>query len=111
MPNPQDTVQVLMPNVLRDRLAELRLHPRQPMYEIIEAALDYWEEMGGWAPVMPAPVDPYPPRTWVDAMQREMRERSRGTWVDSAVPASGQSSLSREARRGPLGRGLDTARR
>lgn len=56
MPNPQDTVQVLVPNVLRDRLASHRLHPRMPMYEIIEEALLFWEESGGWTPYMKAPV-------------------------------------------------------
>ena len=57
MPNPRDTVHVLVPNVLRDRLASHRLHPRQPMYEIIEEALDFWEHSGGWRPYVKAPVD------------------------------------------------------
>lgn len=56
MPNPQDTVTILVPTVLRDRLAALRLHPRQPYYEVLEDALAFWEEHGGWAPHLPAPV-------------------------------------------------------
>lgn len=48
MPNPVDTVNVVMPVVLRDRLARHRLHPRQPLYEVIEDALHSWEDAGAW---------------------------------------------------------------
>ncbi len=41
MANPQDTVCVLLPTIMRDRLVALRLHPRQPYYEILEGALDF----------------------------------------------------------------------
>ncbi len=46
-----------MPNVLRDRLAHHRLHPRMALYEIIEEALLFWEDAGGWQPFLRAPVD------------------------------------------------------
>lgn len=52
-----DHVSVDMPNVLRDRIARLRLHPRMALYEVIEEALEYWETAGGWLPHVPAPVD------------------------------------------------------
>ena len=58
--NPQDTVTILVPTVFRDRLAKLRLHPRQPYYEILEEAVSFWLEKGGWWPYVPAPVDPHP---------------------------------------------------
>lgn len=58
MPNPQDTVSILVPNILRDRLATHRLHPRMPYYEIIEEALLFWEARGGWTPFVAAPIDP-----------------------------------------------------
>lgn len=37
-----------IPFVLRDRLATGRLPPRQAYYEVIEAALDFWDDAGGW---------------------------------------------------------------
>ncbi len=46
-----------MPNGLRDRLAALRLHPRMAMYEVVEEAVSFWEECGGWFPYVKAPVD------------------------------------------------------
>lgn len=52
-----DHVSVDMPNVLRDRLARLRLHHRMPLYEVIEEAVEYWEACGGWLPHVAAPVD------------------------------------------------------
>lgn len=57
MGNPQDTVNILVPNVLRDRLATHRLHPRMPYYEIIEEALMHWEEQGAWIPFVAAPIE------------------------------------------------------
>ncbi|HUR61464.1 MAG TPA: hypothetical protein VM286_03765 [Candidatus Thermoplasmatota archaeon] len=53
----KDCVTLEVPNVLRDRLREHRLHPRQPLYEIVEEALSFWEEAGGWLPHTKAPVD------------------------------------------------------
>lgn len=50
MVNPIDTVNIVVPVVLRDRLALHRLHSRQPLYEVIEDALHSWEEGGGWGP-------------------------------------------------------------
>lgn len=57
VPNPVDTVNVVLPTVLRDRLAEHRLHARQPLYEIIEDALESWEAAGGWRPFTPLRLD------------------------------------------------------
>jgi hypothetical protein len=59
MAQAQDQVNVAMPNVLRDRLAGHRLHPRMALHEVIEEALDFWEECGGWSPYLRAPVDGY----------------------------------------------------
>lgn len=56
MPNPQDSVNLTVPNVLRDRIASHRLHPRMAMHEVIEEALLFWEESGGWTPFEKAPV-------------------------------------------------------
>lgn len=60
--NPQvgqakDQVNIALPLLLRDRLAALRWHPRMAMHEVIEEALDFWEDRGGWAPLVKAPVD------------------------------------------------------
>ena len=44
MPNSPDMVSVAMPVVLRDRLAALRVHPRQAFYEVVEDALDWFED-------------------------------------------------------------------
>lgn len=57
MAQARDHVNVTMPNVLRDRLAGLRLHPRMALYEVVEEALDFWQDAGGWAPLEKAPVD------------------------------------------------------
>jgi hypothetical protein len=40
MPHTQDMVSITVPVVLRDRLAALRVHPRQAYYELVEEALD-----------------------------------------------------------------------
>lgn len=53
----QDHVAIDMPNVLRDRIARHRLHPRMPFYEVVEEAIDFWESRGGWAGFRKAPVD------------------------------------------------------
>jgi hypothetical protein len=57
MVHARDCVTVEVPNVLRDRLARHRLHPRMALYEVIEEAVGFWEESGAWAPHVPAPVD------------------------------------------------------
>jgi hypothetical protein len=44
----RDNTVIEVPVVLRDRLARLRLHPRQAYFEVIEEALEFWEEAGGW---------------------------------------------------------------
>ena len=36
----RDSVTVEMPNVLRDRIQQHRLHPRMALHEIIEAAFE-----------------------------------------------------------------------
>ena len=59
MVHAKDCVTMELPNVLRDRIARHRLHPRMAMYEIVEEALSVWEEAGGWAPAERAPVDGY----------------------------------------------------
>jgi hypothetical protein len=50
-----DNVVIEVPIVLRDRLANQRLHPRQAYYEIVEAALDLWDDLGGWDYRKPMP--------------------------------------------------------
>ena len=45
MVNPDNTI-IEVPGVLRDLLADLRLHPRQPYYEVIEEAVLFWLECG-----------------------------------------------------------------
>jgi hypothetical protein len=41
---PGNTV-IEVPIVLRDRLAAWRIHPRQAYFEVIEEALDVWEDL------------------------------------------------------------------
>lgn len=36
------------PTVVHERLLKSRLHHRQALWEVVEAALDYWDENGGW---------------------------------------------------------------
>lgn len=40
----KDAVTIELPNVLRDRLARLKLHERQAFHEVIEGALDFYED-------------------------------------------------------------------
>ena len=40
-----ESTTVEVPTVLRDRLARLRGHPRQAMHEVIEEALDVYEDL------------------------------------------------------------------
>lgn len=54
MASPDNTL-LELPIVLRDRLAAQRLHPRQAYYEVIEAALDVWDDLGGWDYRKPMP--------------------------------------------------------
>ena len=51
----KDNVVIEVPIVLRDRLAAGRQHPRQAYYEILEAALDLWDDLGGWEYRKPMP--------------------------------------------------------
>jgi len=53
----KDCTNIEVPVVLRDRIAAHRLHPRQAYYEIIEEAIGWWEESGGWLPCVKAPLD------------------------------------------------------
>jgi hypothetical protein len=50
-----DNTVIEIPIVLRDRLARQRQHPRQAYYEVIEAALDVWDDLGGWGLGGPMP--------------------------------------------------------
>jgi hypothetical protein len=50
-----DNTVIELPVALRDRLARHRLHPRQAYYEVIEAALDVWDDLGGWDLARPMP--------------------------------------------------------
>lgn len=43
-----DMTTIEIPVVLRDRLRFLKAHPHQAYYELLENAIDYWEDMGGW---------------------------------------------------------------
>lgn len=47
MVHPDNTL-IEIPIVLRDLIAENRLHPRQPYYELVEDAVLLWLEWGGW---------------------------------------------------------------
>jgi hypothetical protein len=47
MASPDNTT-LELPVVLRDLIAENRLHARQPYYEVVEEAVLYWLEQGGW---------------------------------------------------------------
>ena len=38
-----DSTTLVVPTALRDRLARLKSHPRQPYHEVISAALDDYE--------------------------------------------------------------------
>ena len=53
----KDVVCIDVPVVLRDAIARHRLHPRMALHEVIEEALQWWEESGGWKPIPRAPVD------------------------------------------------------
>ncbi|MCA1819774.1 MAG: hypothetical protein LC620_06980 [Halobacteriales archaeon] len=55
MANRIDSTTMELPTVLRDRIASHRLHGRQAYYEVVEEALGFWEERGGWG-IRP-PVD------------------------------------------------------
>ena len=61
MVHPDNTL-IEVPIVLRDLIAANRLHARQPYYEVMEEALLFWLERGGWSPTLeqftdiPAPV-------------------------------------------------------
>ena len=40
----KDATTIELPNVLRDRLGRLKLHERQAFHEVIEEALDFYED-------------------------------------------------------------------
>lgn len=44
MANSPDMVAIVVPVVLRDRLAAMRVHPRQAYYEVVEEALDVFDD-------------------------------------------------------------------
>ena len=50
MASGRDMTTIDVPVVLRDLLALQRLQERQPYYEIVEEALSFWLEAGGWGP-------------------------------------------------------------
>ena len=39
-----ESTTIEVPTVLRDRLKRFRVHPRQAMHEVIEAAIDFYED-------------------------------------------------------------------
>lgn len=45
MVNPDNTL-IEVPVILRDLLADFRVHPRQPYYEVMEEALLHWLDNG-----------------------------------------------------------------
>ena len=57
MARAKDCVTIEVPSVLRDRIRTHRLHPRQPFHEIIEEALEWWENSGAWTPYTKAAID------------------------------------------------------
>ena len=48
--NRLDFKTIEFPVVVHARLVQARLHHRQALWEVVESALDYWEEAGGWDP-------------------------------------------------------------
>lgn len=44
MPRSKDATSIELPVVLRDRLIRLKIHDRQACYEVIEEALDVYED-------------------------------------------------------------------
>lgn len=49
-----ESTTVEVPTVLRDRLVRLRIHPRQAFHEVIEEALDVYEDLLQGARVKPS---------------------------------------------------------
>jgi predicted DNA-binding protein len=45
MPRAKDATAIELPVVLRDRLARLKVHERQAFHEVIEQALDVYEDL------------------------------------------------------------------
>jgi hypothetical protein len=52
-----DMTTIELPVVLRDLLRTQKLHREQAYYEVIEEALLFWMDHGGWRPLEVAPVD------------------------------------------------------
>lgn len=50
MTNRRDFKSIDFPTVVHERLVETRLHHRQALWEVVEAALDFWDAHGGWEP-------------------------------------------------------------
>jgi len=48
MPNRLDYASIEVPRILHERLTLAKEHYRQSYWEVIEAMLDYWEDMGGY---------------------------------------------------------------
>lgn len=44
MPRTKDSTTIEIPIVLRDRLLRFKRHERQAFHEVLEAALDYYED-------------------------------------------------------------------
>lgn len=56
MPTTKGATLVEMPIPLRDLIARQRLHPRQALHEIVEEAILFWQDHGGWRGVtLPPP--------------------------------------------------------
>lgn len=45
MPRAKDATAIELPMVLRDRLARLKVHDRQAFHEVVEEALDVYEDL------------------------------------------------------------------
>lgn len=56
MPRSKDATSIELPIVLRDRLVRLKRHERQACYEIVEEALDFWEDAARVERLPPAEV-------------------------------------------------------
>ncbi|MFA5943938.1 MAG: hypothetical protein WC876_05685 [Candidatus Thermoplasmatota archaeon] len=46
MPRSKDATSIEIPIVLRDRIVRLKRHERQACHEVIEEALDFFEDAG-----------------------------------------------------------------
>lgn len=53
-----DHTTIEVPTILRDRLAAMRIHPRQALYELVEDALDVWDDLEAAAAPSPRRMEP-----------------------------------------------------